>query len=55
MGNDTPCPVEGRGTIMLNNKIMCENAYWVNGLNYNILSVSQLNNLGHRVALKIRR
>jgi len=40
MGNDTPCPVEGKGTIMLNNLIKFENAYWVKGLNYNFLSVS---------------
>ena len=29
MGNDTPCLVEGKRTIMLNNLIKCENAYWV--------------------------
>ena len=26
--------------------ILCDNAYYVEGLNYNLLSVSQLNNLG---------
>ena len=25
MGNDPPCPIEGKGTIMLNNLIKCEN------------------------------
>ena len=30
-------------------KISCDNAYYVEGLNYNLLSVSQLNNLGCKV------
>ena len=30
-------------------KILCDNAYYVEGLNYNFLSVSQLNNLGCKV------
>ena len=55
MGDDTPCTVEGKGTIMLNNLIKCENAYWVKGLNYNLLSVSQLNSLGHRVAFENKK
>src|SRR5271156_3148867 len=55
MGNDTPCPVEGKGTIMLNNLIKCENAYWAKGLNYSLLSVSQLNNSGHRVAFEHKK
>ena len=28
---------------------MCDNAYYVEGLNYNLLSVSQLNSLGCKV------
>ena len=55
MGNDTPCLVEGKGTIILNNLIKCENAYWVKGMNYNILSVSQLNNSSHRVAFENKK
>ena len=39
-GNDVPCLVKGKGSIRLTNKITCENANWVEGLNYNMLSVS---------------
>ena len=35
--------------IKLTDKISCENAYWVEGLNYNLLSVAQLNRTGYRV------
>ena len=49
IGNDIPCRVKGRGSLMLNDKIRCENAYWVQGLKYNVLSVVQLNNIGHKV------
>lgn len=45
--NDTACQVKGKGSILMNNKIRCENAYWVKGLNYNMLSVAQINNTGH--------
>lgn len=47
MGNDAPCMVRGKGSLMINDRIKCENAYWVDGLNYNLLSVAQLNNSGH--------
>ena len=39
-GNDIPCIVKGKGTIQLINKIKCENVWWVEGINYNLLSVS---------------
>ena len=50
-GNDAPCYVKGRESIILNDKIRCDNAYWVDGLKYNSLSVAQLNNLGYQVEL----
>lgn len=42
-GNDIPFIVKGKGTIQLDDKITCDNIYWVEGLNYNLLSVSKLN------------
>ena len=48
-GNDTPCLIKEKGSIKLTEKISCDNAYYVEGLNYNLLSVSQLNNLECRV------
>ncbi|WP_238331130.1 hypothetical protein, partial [Mannheimia haemolytica] len=44
-GNDTPCLIKGNVAIKLLDKILCDNAYYVEGLNYNLLSVSQMNNL----------
>ena len=41
-GNDAPCPIKGKGSVELIEKITCENTYFVEGLNYNLLSVSQL-------------
>ena len=48
-GNDAPCLIKGKGYIKLTDNILCDNAYYVEGLNYNLLSVSQLNNLGCKV------
>ena len=48
-GNDIPCPIKGKGLIGLTDKRKCDNACWVEGHNYNLLSVSQLNNSGYRV------
>lgn len=48
-GNDAPCYVKGKGSIILNDKIRCDNAHWVDGLKYNLLSVAQLNSSGYRV------
>ena len=39
-GNDAPCLIKGKGSIKLTKKISCDNAYYVEGLNYNLLSVS---------------
>ena len=44
--NDAPCLVKGKGLVILICKITCDNTYYVEGLNYNFLSVSQLNKLG---------
>ena len=41
--------MKAKESILLNDKIKCYNAYWVDGLNYNLLSMEQLNNLGYRV------
>lgn len=32
--NDAPCLVKGKGPIKLIDEIRCDNAYWVEGLNY---------------------
>ena len=34
---------------------MCDNAYYVEGLNYNLLSVSQLNSLGYKVQFEHKK
>ena len=43
-GNDAPCLIKGKGYIKLIEKILCDNDDYVEGLNYNLLNVSQLNN-----------
>ena len=48
-GNDASCLVKGKGLIKIIDKIIYENAYYVEGLKYNLLSVSQLNWLGCKV------
>ena len=37
-----------KSSIKLTDKILCDNAHYVEGLNYNLLSASQLNNLGYK-------
>ena len=32
-GNDAPCPIKGKGYVILTDKITCENTYYVEGLN----------------------
>ena len=39
-GNDVPCLIKGKGSIKLTDKISFDNAYYVEGLNHNLLSVS---------------
>ena len=48
-GNYAPCPIKGKGSIVLVEKITCDNTYFVEGINYNFLSVAQLNRLGYKV------
>ena len=48
-GNDAPCLIKGKGSIKIIDKLQCNNAYYVEGLDYNLLSVSQLNNSGCKV------
>lgn len=55
MGNDAPYMVRGKGSLMINDRLKCENAYLVKGLNYNLLSVAQLNNSGHRVSFESKK
>ena len=51
-GNDAPFLIKEKGSIKLTNKILCNNVDYVEGLNYNLLSVSQLNNLGCKVGFE---
>ena len=51
-GNDAPCLIKGKCPIKITDNILCYNAYYVEGLNYNLLSVSQLNKLGCKVEFK---
>ena len=48
-GNDAPYLVKGKGFMKLTEKILCDNSYYVEGLNYIFLSVLQLNSLGCKV------
>lgn len=54
-GNDGPCSMKGKGSIILNDKIIYHNIYWVDGLIYNLLSVAQLNSLGYRVEFQKKK
>ena len=48
-GNNEPCYIKGKGCILLTNELRCDNAYWVEGLKNNLLSVAELNNLRFKV------
>ena len=39
-GNNEPCCIKGKGHISLTNELVCDNAYWVEGLKHNLLSVA---------------
>ena len=54
-GNDASCHIKGKGSVILTNKITCDNTYYVEGLNYNLLSVSQLNRLGCKFEFNQRK
>ena len=47
--NNEPCCIKGKCCISLTNEFICDNAYWVEGLKDNLLSVAQLNNIGFKV------
>lgn len=48
-GNNEPCYIKGKGCILLTNELRRDNAYWVEGLKHNLLSVAQLNKIGFKV------
>lgn len=48
-GNNKLCCIKGKGCISLTKELRCDNAYWVEGLNNNLMSVAQLNNIGFKV------
>ena len=48
-GNNEPFCIKGKGRISLTKELVCENAYWVDGLKHNLLSVAQLINVGFKV------
>ena len=47
--NNEPCWIKGKGRISLTKELICDNAYWVEGLKHILLSVAQLNNIGFKV------
>lgn len=55
LGNDAPCFMKGKWSIILNEKISCDNAYWVEGFKYNLLSVAQLNNSSYWVEFQNKK
>ena len=48
-GNNEPCCIKGRDIISLTKELVCDNAYWVERLKHNLLSVAQLINIGFKV------
>ena len=53
--NDTPYPMKGKGFVILTYKITCENTYYVEGLNYNLLNVAQLKRSSCKVEFNQRK
>ena len=47
--------MKGKGTIQLTDKLSCDNVYWVEGLNYNLLSILQPKKLGYIVEFHNRK
>ena len=47
--NNEPFCIKGKGCISLPSELGCDNAYWVKGLENNLLSMAQLNNIGFNV------
>ena len=49
-GNNEPRFIKGKGRISLTKELICNNAYWVEGLKHNLLSVAQLLNTGRKLS-----
>ena len=47
--NNEPCCIKWRSKILLTKEIVCNNAYWVEGLKHNLLSVAELIKIGFKV------
>ena len=45
-GNNESYCIKRKGFITLTNELRCDNAYWVEGLKYNLLSVALFNKMG---------
>ena len=39
-GNNEPCCIKEKVCILLTNELICDNAYWVEGLKHNLLSLA---------------
>ena len=39
-GNNKLCCIKGKGHISLTNELVCNSAYWIEGLKHNLLSVA---------------
>ena len=50
-----PCCIKGKGHISLTNELVCDNAYWVEGLKHNLLFVAQIINIGYNVEFMHRK
>ena len=48
-GNNESCCIKGRGRIYLTKEPVSDNAYWVEGLKHNLLSVAHLINIGFKM------
>ena len=47
--NNEPWCIKGKGCISVTNELVCDNAYWFEGLKHNFLSVAQLIKIGFKV------
>jgi len=51
-GNDTPAVVKGKGSVYLKEKVKARNVMYDDGLNHNLLSVSQMCDQGNEVVFR---
>ena len=54
-GNNTPAVIKGKGSIFLKEKVKDGNVMYVDGLNHNLLSVSQMCDQGNEVVFQSNR